>query len=158
MKLVSVVGGASAPSPFLDAARLLGAELADSGYAVVCGGLGGVMAAACEGASSRGGVSVGILPGERCEDANPFVTIPIPTGMASARNRAVILSGFAVCAIDGGYGTLSEIAFALQAGKPVCAMGEWSGIPGVTAVETVSGIVEFVKKAERDLNAKHQGA
>jgi len=103
MKFVSVIGGASAQSSFLDAARLLGVELAAGGYAVVCGGMGGVMAAVCEGAASRGGVTVGILQGDRPQDANPFVGIPIPTGIGSARNRAVVLSGFVVCAIDGGY-------------------------------------------------------
>lgn len=121
---------------------------------MVCGGLTGVMAAVCEGAASRGGVTVGVLPGERASDANPFVRIPIPTGTGSARNRAVVLSGFAVCAVDGGYGTLSEIAFALQAGKPVCAMGAWSAIPGVTPVSSVEDAVRFVKKAERDSDAQ----
>jgi len=154
MKFVSVIGGASAQSSFLDAARLLGVELAAGGYAVVCGGMGGVMAAVCEGAASRGGVTVGILPGDRPQDANPFVGIPIPTGIGSARNRAVVLSGFVVCAIDGGYGTLSEIAFALQAGKPVCAMGEWSSIPGVTPVNTVDEMIAFVRQAEGKRDAQ----
>jgi len=154
MKFVSVIGGASAQSSFLDAARLLGVELAAGGYAVVCGGMGGVIAAVCEGAASRGGVTVGILPGDRPPDANPFVGIPIPTGIGSARNRAVVLSGFVVCAIDGGYGTLSEIAFALQAGKPVCAMGEWSSIPGVTPVNTVDEMIAFVRQAEGKRDAQ----
>ena len=154
MKLVSVIGSSSAPSAVLDSARQLGAALAGEGYAVVCGGLTGVMAAVCEGAASRGGVTVGVLPGERTLDANPFVRIPIPTGTGSARNRAVVLSGFAVCAVDGGYGTLSEIAFALQAGKPVCAMGAWSAIPGVTPVSSVEEALRFVKKAERDSDAQ----
>jgi len=154
MKFVSVIGGASAQSSFLDAARLLGVELAAGGYAVVCGGLGGVMAAVCEGAASRGGVTVGILQGDRPQDANPFVGIPIPTGIGSARNRAVVLSGFVVCAIDGGCGTLSEIAFALQAGKPVCAMGEWSSIPGVTPVNTVDEMIAFVRQAEGKRDAQ----
>jgi len=154
MKFVSVIGGASAQSSFLDASRLLGVELAAGGYAVVCGGMGGVMAAVCEGAASRGGVTVGILPGDRPQDANPFVGIPIPTGIGSARNRAVVLSGFVVCAIDGGCGTLSEIAFALQAGKPVCAMGEWSSIPGVTPVNTVDEMIAFVRQAEGKRDAQ----
>ena len=148
MKLVSVIGGASAQSSFLDAARIFGGELASSGYTVVCGGAGGVMEAVCQGAASRGGLTVGILPGDTPQGANPFVGIPIPTGIGSARNRAVVLSGFVVCAIDGGYGTLSEIAFALQAGKPVCAIGEWSAVPGVTPVGTVEEMMAFVRKAE----------
>jgi hypothetical protein len=129
-------------------------ELAAGGYGVVCGGLGGVMAAVCQGAASRGGVTVGILPGENPHDANPFVGIPIPTGTGSARNRAVVLSGFVVCAIDGGYGTLSEIAFALQAGKPVCVMGKWSAVSGVTAVKTVDEMMAFVRQAEGNLDVK----
>jgi uncharacterized protein (TIGR00725 family) len=154
MKFVSVIGGASAQSSDLDAARLLGEELAACGYAVVCGGMGGVMAAVCQGAASRGGVTVGVLPGDNPHDANPFVGIPIPTGTGSARNRAVVLSGFVVCAIDGGYGTLSEIAFALQAGKPVCVIGEWSQIPGVTPVKTVDEMMAFVRQAEGNRDAK----
>ena len=149
MKLVSVVGGASAPAGFLDAARRVGAGLALEGYGIVCGGLGGVMAAVCQGARESGGITIGILPGVEPEDANPFVSVAIPTGTGSARNRAVVLSGFVVCAFDGGYGTLSEIAFALQAGKPVCAMGAWSEIPGVTSVSTVDEVLEFVANAER---------
>lgn len=149
MKFVSVIGGASAPGPVLDSARRLGEALARRGYGIVCGGLGGVMLEACRGAADAGGTTVGILPGECPEDANPFVGIAVPTGTGTARNRAVVLSGFVVCAVDGGYGTLSEIAFALQAGKPVCAMGKWAGIPGVTPVETVEEAVSFVEKAER---------
>jgi len=154
VRFVSVIGGASAQPSDLDAARLLGEELAECGYAVVCGGMGGVMAAVCQGAASRGGVTLGILPGDSPQDANPFVGIPVPTGTGSARNRAVVLSGFVVCAIDGGYGTLSEIAFALQAGKPVCAMGEWSAVPGVTPVKTVDEMMAFVRQAEGNRDAQ----
>jgi uncharacterized protein (TIGR00725 family) len=153
MKLVSIIGGASATSAHLDAALELGERLAEAGYGVVCGGLGGVMARACSGASSRGGITVGILPGDDPDAANPFVQIRIATGAGSIRNRAVVLSGFAVCALGGGYGTLSEIAFALQAGRPVCAMGDWASVPGVTPAATAEEMAAFVKNAERGLNA-----
>ncbi len=153
MKLVSIIGGACATPDHLSAAQELGERLAEAGYGIVCGGLGGVMARACSGASSRGGLTVGILPGDDPEEANPFVQVAIASGAGPLRNRAVVLSGFAVCAVGGGYGTLSEIAFALQAGRPVCAMGDWASIPGVIPAVSAEEMAAFVKNVERGLNA-----
>jgi uncharacterized protein (TIGR00725 family) len=123
--LISVVGdGRSLPET--DAlAEAVGAELARRGYGVVCGGLGGVMAAACRGARSLGGHTVGLLPGYAPHDANPWVEIAIPTGLGEARNVLVVNAGLAVIAIGGAYGTLSEIALALRAGKTVVALRTW---------------------------------
>lgn len=107
-------------------AEEVGAELARRGVTLVCGGLSGVMAAACKGAHAAGGTTVGILPGNRRQDANPYVDIPIVTTVGEARNVMVVNSAQAVIAIGGEYGTLSEIAFALRDGIPVVGLNTWS--------------------------------
>jgi uncharacterized protein (TIGR00725 family) len=125
-RFIAVIGGAE-PSP--QEARLaeeVGRELAMKGAILVCGGLGGVMEAACQGAQSEGGVTIGILPGESRRAANPYVQIPIVTGIGYARNLAVVKSAQAVIAIGGSYGTLSEISHALQSGIPVIGLNTWS--------------------------------
>jgi len=92
---------------------------------LVCGGLGGVMEAACRGAKSAGGLTVGILPGVSRRDANPHVDVPVVTGMGEARNVLVVQSAQAVIAVSGEYGTLSEIAHALKIGIPVVGLSTW---------------------------------
>ena len=92
---------------------------------VVCGGLSGVMEAACRGAHEAGGTTVGILPGADRSAANPWVDVAVPTGLGEARNALVVRAADAVLAVGGEYGTLSEIAFALKAGKPVVGVGTW---------------------------------
>ncbi len=147
-KIIAVIGG-SEPSP--EEAKLaeeVGRELAREGATLVCGGLGGVMEAACRGASSEGGVTIGILPGDSPKAANPYVQIPIATGIGYARNIAVVKSAQAVIAIGGSYGTLSEIAHARQSGIPVIGLNTWSLsrngqqdnsiIPAQTATEAVN--------------------
>ena len=124
--LISVIGGSDC-SPQADGlAEEVGREIARQGAVLVCGGLGGVMEAACRGACSEGGLTIGILPGDKRQAANPFVQIPIVTGIGYARNVAVVKSGQAVIAIDGSYGTLSEIGHALQSGIPVIGLNTWS--------------------------------
>ena len=125
-KIIAVIGGGQ-PSP--EEARLaeeVGRKLAKQGAILVCGGLGGIMEAACKGATSEGGVTIGILPGESRQAANPYVQVPIVTGMGYARNVAVVKSAQAVIAIGGSYGTLSEIGHALQSGIPVIGLNTWS--------------------------------
>jgi uncharacterized protein (TIGR00725 family) len=97
---------------------------------LVCGGLGGAMEAACEGAKAAGGTTVGILPGADRGAANPFVDIAVPTGLGEARNALVVRAADVLIAVGGGYGTLSEVALALRAGKPVIGLDTW-GIDGV---------------------------
>ena len=92
---------------------------------MVCGGLGGAMEAACRGAKAEGGTTVGILPGGDRSAANPYVDVAVPTGLGEARNALVVRAADAVIAVAGGYGTLSEIALALSAGKPVVGLGTW---------------------------------
>jgi len=125
-KFIAVIGG-SQPSPEeAQLAEAIGRELAKQGAILICGGLGGTMEAACKGASSEGGVTVGILPGNNRQEANPYVQIPIVTSMGYARNIAVVKSAQAVIAIGGNYGTLSEISHALQSGIPVIGLKTWA--------------------------------
>ena len=132
---VAVVGaGGAVARDVLDRAQAVGAELARRGAVLVCGGLGGVMEAACRGAREAGGVTVGILPGDDRAAANPWVSVAIATGLGELRNGLVVRCADAVIAIAGGYGTLSEVALALKAGKPVVGLGTWE-IEGVLAAD-----------------------
>ena len=112
----------------------MGRLLAERGAVLVCGGLGGTMEAACRGAKQAGGTTVGLLPGGSRSDANPFVDVAIPTDLGEARNALVVRAADAVVAVGGGYGTLSEIALALRAGKRVVGLGTWE-IDGVVAAD-----------------------
>ena len=125
-KFIAVIGGSQASRKEIRLAEEVGSELAKKGATLVCGGLGGVMEAACRGASSESGTTIGILPGENRQAANSYVQIPIVTGMGYARNVAVVKSAQAVIAIGGSYGTLSEIGHALQSGIPVIGLNTWS--------------------------------
>jgi uncharacterized protein (TIGR00725 family) len=121
----------------------VGRLVAARGAVLVCGGLGGVMEAACRGAKEGGGTTVGILPGAERSAANEFVDVAIPTGLGEARNALVVRAADALIAVGGGYGTLSEIALALKAGKPVAGLGSW-GIEGVRQADTPEAAVEAV--------------
>jgi uncharacterized protein (TIGR00725 family) len=125
--MISVIGGERCPREALEAAETVGRELAKRGATVVCGGRGGVMEAACRGARSAGGHTIGILPGRGPADSQPngYVEFPIFTGMGFARNVMLVLSGQAVIAISGSYGTLSEIAYALIHEIPVIGLDTW---------------------------------
>ncbi len=125
-RFIAVIGGNQCSREEAKLAEGVGRELARRGAILVCGGLGGVMEAACKGASSEGGLTIGILPGESRRAANPYVQIPIVTGIGYARNLAVVKSAQAVIAIGGSYGTLSEIAHALQSDIPVIGLNTWS--------------------------------
>ena len=125
-KIIAVIGGGQPSPQEVQFAEEVGRELAKQGVILVCGGLSGVMESACKGAQSEGGVTIGILPGESRQTANPYVQIPIVTGIGYARNVAVVKSAQAVIAIGGSYGTLSEIGHALQSGIPVIGLNTWS--------------------------------
>ncbi|MFH1386284.1 MAG: TIGR00725 family protein, partial [bacterium] len=109
---ISVVGESHASAVIAKLAEEVGVEIAKAGATLVCGGLKGVMEHACKGAKSAGGTTIGILPGSKREDANPYIDYPIITGIGYARNKLVIKTGHVVIAVGGFYGTLSEIAFA----------------------------------------------
>ncbi|MCU0727978.1 MAG: TIGR00725 family protein [Planctomycetes bacterium] len=123
--IVSVIGGGACAPGEYERAREVGRRLAQAGFVVLTGGLGGVMEAASRGAAEAGGLAVGILPGLDHGDANPWVEIALPTGLSDARNIIVATAGRAVVAVGGGLGTLSEIAFALKRGLPVVSLGSW---------------------------------
>lgn len=146
-KFVAVIGGGECSKEEAELAEAVGCELAKQGAILVCGGLGGVMEAACKGANSEGGITIGILPGDSRQAANSYVQIPIVTGMGYARNVVVVKSAQAAIAIGGSYGTLSEISHALQSNIPVIGLNTWalsknaqqdnSIIPAQNAVEAV---------------------
>lgn len=125
MRLIAVIGAGECDAATAAQAEEIGRLLAQHGVGLVCGGLGGVMAAACRGAKSAGGLTIGILPGTEPAAANPWVDVAIPTGIGEARNLAVVRSAAAVIAVGGEFGTLSEIAFALKAGLPVVGLNTW---------------------------------
>jgi uncharacterized protein (TIGR00725 family) len=122
---IAVAGPGSAGEADLFRAEEAGAAIASAGCGLVCGGLGGVMEAACRGARSRGGLTVGLLPGVDRDEANGWVIAALPTGLGEARNALVVRAADALVAIGGGWGTLSEIALARRAGVPVVGLGTW---------------------------------
>lgn len=124
--IIAVIGASQAPQHVLSQAKAVGRELARRDCILICGGHGGVMEAACRGASEAGGLTIGVMPEDDRSYANAYVQIPIVTGIGLARNRIIVLTAGAVIAIAGGYGTLTEIGYALQAGKPVVGLGTWS--------------------------------
>lgn len=142
MKIIGVIGAGEAREELLRIAEEVGRLLAKEGAIVITGGLSGVMEAASRGAFLEGGITVGILPTLKKEDANPYVKIPIPTGMGEIRNALIVRASDALIAIGGGYGTLSEIAFALKTGKRVVGIKTWK-IDGVIEVKTAQEAVEI---------------
>jgi len=141
---LGVIGGGECDAETYEIARTVGAAIAARGFLLVCGGLAGVMEAACRGAQEAGGVTLGILPGTEKGDANPFVDIAVPTGLGHARNVLVVNSSDALIAIGGGAGTLSEIALGLKTGKPVVGIRTWP-LPGnVVPMEEGEAAVAWV--------------
>jgi uncharacterized protein (TIGR00725 family) len=122
---IGVMGPSRCSERTLDLARRTGACIAREGGILICGGGAGVMEAASRGARESGGMTLGILPGSAAAEANPYVDIPIVTGMGHARNVINVLTSQAIIAISGGPGTLSEIALALKCGTPVIGLGSW---------------------------------
>ena len=130
---MGVVGAGDSGARLAAEAEAVGAALARRGAVVVSGGLGGVMEAACRGAKGAGGSTLGILPGGDRSAANEWVDLALATGLGEARNALVVRACDALVAVGGGYGTLSEIALALKAGRPVFGLESWD-IPGVVGV------------------------
>jgi uncharacterized protein (TIGR00725 family) len=124
-------------------AEEVGRLLAERGCTVVTGGLGEVMAAASRGAKAAGGTTIGILPGERSDDANEWVDHVVVTGIGHARNLAVVASGDAVIAIGGSWGTLAEIAFASRLGRKVVILEPGQSVEGVMRASTPAEAVEL---------------
>lgn len=155
--VIAVIGGSSPTAAEASLAEDVGRALAAAGAVLVCGGRGGVMEAACRGAKEAGGITVGILPGRQASEANPYVDIPIATGIGEARNAIITRTADVAIAIGGSYGTLSEIGFALGFGKPVIGLMTWSmeraGHPPVPIIRT-----ETPEEAVREALARLPGA
>ncbi|MEX0785225.1 MAG: TIGR00725 family protein [Dehalococcoidia bacterium] len=149
--IIAVIGGDNPPAGVLPTAEAVGREIAQRGHTLICGGRGGVMEASCRGARQVGGHTIGVLPGPTRGDMNEFVEFPVVTNLGAARNVIVVLSADAVIAVDGSYGTLSEIAIALVHGKPVVGIGTWRLIDADGIEETrilrVDDPIEAVERA-----------
>jgi uncharacterized protein (TIGR00725 family) len=150
--IIAVIGGEEASPEVARLAEEVGRELARRGCTVVCGGGAGVMEAACRGARAEGGHTIGILPGHNAAESPPneYVEFPIFTGLGYARNSTVVLSAQAVIAIDGAYGTLSEIAYALIHDVPIIGLDTWHfSYPGHDAerMPRAKDAVDAAKKA-----------
>jgi len=138
---VAVFGGRVSSPVLLEMAYEVGKLISARNGIVYCGGMGGIMEAVCHGAKDAGGLSVGILPTADAESANAYVDIPIVTGIGTARNSIIARSVHGAIAIDGRYGTLSEIAYSLDFQKPLIGIGTWD-IEGVIAAESAEDAVQ----------------
>jgi uncharacterized protein (TIGR00725 family) len=141
-RCVAVIGPGDASAAELAAAEEVGARLVDHGATVVTGGLGGVMEAACRGAKSRRGLTIGLLPGLDRSEANGWVDVAIATGLGEIRNALIVRTSDALVAVGGGAGTLSEIGFALKLGRPVIGMGTFE-VEGVVQVSSAAEAAEL---------------
>jgi len=157
---VAIIGAGTCTDREAALAEEVGWRLAQAGAVVLTGGRGGVMAAASRGAAQAGGLVVGILPGDDASQANPWVTLPIVTGMGEARNAILMRTAQAVIAVGGEYGTLSEIAFAIKFGRPVVGLHTWraSG-PNQTAlpIDAVDSAAEAVIAVLAALSSQERG-
>jgi uncharacterized protein (TIGR00725 family) len=139
---IGVIGGARPEAKYRKLAQEVGRLIAEKGAILVCGGLSGVMEAAARGVRQAGGFSLGILPGNSPLDANPYIDMAVATGMGFSRNHLVVMNSDVLIAIDGEFGTLSEIAYARVYGKKILGLGTWD-IEGVTQVETPAEAVDL---------------
>jgi len=149
-RVIAVLGGRECEEQIYQLAYEVGKSIAERGAVLLCGGRSGVMEAACQGASDAGGLTIGILPGSDKSDANPYVQIALPTGIGVARNAIIARACDAAIAIGGNYGTLSEIAYCLQFGVPVCTLYSWDQIPGVKVCQTTEEALAFIFGGEVD--------
>ena len=147
----SVVGAGQCGEGLAATARTLGRLLARNGFAVVTGGLGGVMAAASQGARDEGGLTIGLVPGDDRHAANSYVDVALATALGPMRNYLVVLNGDVVLAVGGGWGTLSEIALARKIGKPVVALDRWAFLDGHPGIKDLDG-VHAAKTPEEAVN------
>jgi uncharacterized protein (TIGR00725 family) len=142
---IGVIGGASPDPTFHQIAYDVGKGIAAKGGILICGGLGGVMEAAARGAKSSGGLTVGILPGNSHDDANAHIDIPIATGLGYSRNSLVAMNADVLIAVDGQFGTLTEIAYGNIYRKKVIGIGTWD-IQGVVKANTAEQAIELAFK------------
>ena len=148
---VAVIGAADASPEEYARARETGRALAEAGAVVLCGGRGGVMEAAARGAAEAGGLTVGILPGGEASEANPWIVVPLATGLGEARNALVVRGAESVVAVGGGWGTLSEIALARKMGRSVATVGAPpAGDLGLPACPDGASAARWAVEAARD--------
>lgn len=143
---VGVIGAGECSPEIYNQANELGYFIGKNNWVLFCGGMGGVMEGVAKGCYKAGGITVGILPGKEKDSANPFITLPIATGLGEGRNLLVVRASDVVVSIAGGYGTLSEIGLALKIGKKVVGLKTWPGIDGVDYVETPEQAIDMVTK------------
>ena len=142
---IAVIGGSTCSKKIYTQAQELGSLIAKEGWTLICGGLTGVMEAVAQGAKQAGGLTVGILPGANPKEANPYIDVKIPTNLGYARNILVVRAAEAIVALDGKYGTLSEISFALNEEKLVIGIDSWD-IEGIVKVKDPQEAIELIKK------------
>ncbi len=147
---IAVLGGAACTKEVSELAYEVGSLIAERGGVLICGGRGGVMEAACKGACDKGGLTIGILPGDLAGEANPFVHIALPTGLGEARNVIIVKSADAAIAVNGSYGTLSEIAFCLKLGVPVVGLRTWTIDPDIHQAQNAAEAVELAFQLARN--------
>ena len=140
--IIGVIGAGQCSSEIAALAMDVGREIARKGGFLLCGGLGGIMEASSKGAKEEGGITIGILPGNDSGEANPYIDIPIVTGFNHGRNIFIARSSDVLIAISGGYGTLSEIAFALLLDKKIISLGSWELDERIIRAKTAEDAVE----------------
>jgi uncharacterized protein (TIGR00725 family) len=148
MDIIGVIGSGTCSDEVRERAYAVGKGIAEAGYPLICGGLGGVMEGACQGAYDAGGLTIGVLPGDSSDTANPYVMIPVVTGMGFARNAIIVKSARVIIAIEGGPGTLSEIGYALQFSVPVISLNSFDVSPDLVQVQTPEeAVAEALERA-----------
>jgi len=144
-KIIGVIGGSLVDPEIYELARAVGQKIAREGFTLVTGGRTGVMEAASRGAKEAGGLVIGILPGDSSTEANPYVDVPIVTGLGIARNSIIVRTAQVIIAIDGSYGTLSELAFALQMRKPIIGLRTWDVDETIQKTETADEAIQLAR-------------
>ncbi len=142
---IGIIGGSKPDKSSYQLAFQVGRLIGEKGGILVCGGLGGIMEASARGAKQAGGLTVGILPGNYLSEANPYIDFPVATGLGYARNSLVAMNADVLIAIDGRYGTLTEIAYGNIYGKKVIGLGTWD-VEGVLKAGSAAEAVELAFK------------
>ncbi|GMR04567.1 MAG: TIGR00725 family protein [Thermodesulfobacteriota bacterium] len=150
--IIGVIGSGGEDPEFNRLAEEVGSVIASKGHVLVNGGLGGVMEASARGARKNNGLTIGILPSTDASAANPHVEIPLPTGLGEGRNLLIIRAASGLVAVGGGFGTLSEIAFALKLKKPVAGLKTWDVSEDIMEASSPAEAVEKVIKAIEELD------
>jgi len=144
--IIGVIGAGTAGPDILGMAEETGRLIAEQGFTLICGGMGGVMEAAAKGAKEKGGTTIGILPQPDRRTANPYIDFPIATSFGEGRNIIIVRTADILIAVGGEYGTLSEIAFSLKMGKTVIGLHTWD-IPGIVRAETPGEAMDIAMKS-----------